>query len=155
MSRPAQSEENRQRTRQRILMATKGLVAENGLQALSMRTIGARVGMTAAALYGYFPDKAALVVALWRDAIQELALCLQRVNDEEADSLQALERMGRTYVDFWLTDLSGFRIVFLTGGEQIPIEDAECQEGERTLFPLSPARGPSYRRRPIEAGRSR
>jgi AcrR family transcriptional regulator len=50
--------------RAEIVDATIALVDAEGLAALTMRTVGQRVGVTAMALYGYFPDKDSLLDAM-------------------------------------------------------------------------------------------
>ena len=47
----------------RILPAARKLFAENGYSKTTFKEIGKEVGMTHAALYGYFPSKAALYQA--------------------------------------------------------------------------------------------
>ena len=44
-----------------ILVAARDLLAEGGLDALSMRAVAARVGISATAIYNYFTNKQALV----------------------------------------------------------------------------------------------
>ena len=44
-----------------ILEAARDLLAEGGIDALSMRAVAARVGVSATAIYNYFENKQALV----------------------------------------------------------------------------------------------
>ena len=55
--------------RRRIALAALDLIDEEGLEALSMRKLGARLGVEAMALYHHFPDKAHLL-----DVVAELLL---------------------------------------------------------------------------------
>ena len=57
----------------RILPAARRLFAENGYTKTTFKEVGREVGMTHAALYGYFPSKAALYRATC-DATQALLL---------------------------------------------------------------------------------
>ena len=64
--------ERAEATRREILDAAWALVREQGLASLTMRDLGARVGMRAQSLYGYFPSKHAIYDAMFGDANREL-----------------------------------------------------------------------------------
>jgi len=57
----------RSATRDEILVAAWSIVRAGGLSALSMRDLGTRVGMTAGALYRYFPSKMDIYDALFAE----------------------------------------------------------------------------------------
>ena len=59
-------------TRQRLLAAALELVEEEGVEALSMRRLAARVGVSATALYRHFADKDELLQHLVDEANLEL-----------------------------------------------------------------------------------
>ena len=61
MGRPVGS--SREASLARILPAARKLFAENGYSKTTFKVVGKEVGMTHAALYGYFPSKAALYQA--------------------------------------------------------------------------------------------
>lgn len=64
------SSKSRALTRDIILSAALELVDDAGLSALSLRSLGKRLGVSQAAFYRHFPDKAALLEGiceqLWR-----------------------------------------------------------------------------------------
>src|SRR5687768_5829904 len=60
--------------RRRILEAALRFVDANGLDALSMRKLGAELGVEAMALYYYLPNKAALVQGMLGLVLEELQL---------------------------------------------------------------------------------
>ena len=78
----------RQRTLSRdiILSSALDLVDEEGLSALSLRSLGKRLGVSQAAFYRHFPDKAALLEGIaeqvWRLTFEAF---LGRVDDEAVD----------------------------------------------------------------------
>jgi AcrR family transcriptional regulator len=74
MSRPGKQEEVHL-TRERVLNEAMALVDEEGLEALSMRRLGARLGCEAMSLYRHVKDKADLL-----DALQGLVLGGLRVD---------------------------------------------------------------------------
>src|SRR3954454_13202046 len=59
-------------TRREITDAAWALVREQGLAALTMRELGARVGMRAQSLYVYFPSKHAIYDALFGEASRDV-----------------------------------------------------------------------------------
>src|SRR5438067_1425836 len=60
--------------RRRILQTALDFVDRAGLEELSMRKLGAELGVEAMALYHYFPSKAAVLDAVVADVLQQLEL---------------------------------------------------------------------------------
>lgn len=98
-------------TRQEILDAAWDLVRANGLGALAMRDLGARVGMRAQSLYGYFPSKFAIYDAMFAESNREL---LRRVNDLAAarDPIEALRGRTRMFIAFCVEDPGRYQLLF-------------------------------------------
>lgn len=67
---PKISESRRAEVRGRILDAARHLVARRGVQGTSMSEIVLACGLSKGAIYGHFPSKAALMVALQERVIQ-------------------------------------------------------------------------------------
>jgi AcrR family transcriptional regulator len=78
-----------------------------------MRQIAKEVGLTAGALYRYFPTKHALMVAYWSESIGALHSQLVRIAGDAADPRDCLLQMVRAYVAFALEDRPRFRTMFL------------------------------------------
>lgn len=117
------SEQERAQTRARILAAARDLVEKLGVERLSMRAIGAKVGLTASALYAYFPAKQDLLRALWQGAIDDLDACFRALSAAEPDPLAALTTLGRAYAAFALEDPARFRLLFFTLAPPGAIDD--------------------------------
>lgn len=113
MPRPPLSDEDLEATRVRLLAATTKLVAESGYAAFSMRQLAKEVGLTAGALYRYFPTKHALLVAYWSESIGALHSELSQIAGGVADPRACLLQMARAYVAFALQDRARFRTMFL------------------------------------------
>lgn len=113
MPRPPLSDEDLDATRVRLLAAMAKLVAESGYAAFSMRQLAKEVGLTAGALYRYFPTKHALMVAYWSESIGALYSELSRIAGDVADPRDCLLQMARAYVAFALEDRPRFRTMFL------------------------------------------
>jgi AcrR family transcriptional regulator len=78
--------ENEPLTRERFVAAAWDLIEERGFDALTMRSLGAALGVSASAVYTYFPEREQLVAAL----ADEL---LGRIRPAER-SLPARERLA-------------------------------------------------------------
>jgi len=80
--------------RQRVLEAAVRLVDRDGLSALSMRRLGAELGVEAMSLYNHVPNKAALL-----DGIVELMLreVRRQPSDGGADWAERLRAAARSY----------------------------------------------------------
>lgn len=90
------SSKSRALTRDIILSAALELVDDAGLSALSLRSLGKRLGVSQAAFYRHFPDKAALLEGiceqLWRLTYDRFLALVQRpdgVHDDAAPGAPA------------------------------------------------------------------
>ncbi|KAA0593007.1 AcrR family transcriptional regulator [Azospirillum lipoferum] len=113
MPRQPQSEEQRDSVQRRILSAAQDLFDAAGIEAVSMRALGARVGLSASALYAYFPTKRDLLRALWWDAVSELHLRMQNISDSEPDPVAAIRAIGRAYAEFAAENPVRFNVLFI------------------------------------------
>lgn len=113
MPRPALSDAQLIEARVRILAEAGHIISADGYAALSMRRLASAVGLTAGALYRYFPSKQHVLLAYCVEALDQLTRAFERILDEEADGLRALERMLIAYGDFALDDADRFRILFI------------------------------------------
>ncbi|MDY6948218.1 MAG: helix-turn-helix domain-containing protein, partial [Pseudomonadota bacterium] len=71
--------------RQRILKAARALVAEGGFNHASIGAVAASAGLSAGAIYRYFPSKAALFVEVLTSAIDHEIAILQDIAKSEAN----------------------------------------------------------------------
>jgi AcrR family transcriptional regulator len=113
MPRPPQSEEQRELVRHRMLGAARELFDQSGIEAVSMRAVGARVGLTASALYAYFPSKIELLRALWRDALDELHVRMKEFSQRASDPITAIRVLVIAYVEFALEDPARFHVLIM------------------------------------------
>ena len=98
-------------TQQEILDVAWGLVRADGLAGLSMRELGARVGLRAQSLYVYFPSKHAIYDAMFFEANREL-LDRRLSLDLDDDPVIALRQSARQFVDFCTEDLARYQLLF-------------------------------------------
>ena len=98
-------------TRREILDAAWDLVRADGLASLSMRELGARVGMRAQSLYVYFPSKYAIYDAMFGESNVEL---LRRLTALPAtlDPIEGMRLSARLFLDFCVEDPVRYQLLF-------------------------------------------
>lgn len=105
--------ERAEATRREILDAAWALVHEEGLAALTMRELGARVGLRAQSLYGYFPSKHAIYDAMFGAANRELmARWNAAIAPETADPVTQLRRRTAAFLQFCVEDPVRHQLLF-------------------------------------------
>ena len=100
-------------TRTAILEAARDLLAETGLEALSMRAVARRVGVTATAIYHYFENKDALVRSVVQTGYQRMESYLEGATHQHPlGSRERLQALGEAYVRFALENREYFKVLF-------------------------------------------
>ncbi|MFE0156331.1 TetR/AcrR family transcriptional regulator [Nonomuraea sp. NPDC059007] len=98
--------------REDILRAAEDLLAESGTEeALTLRAVAARAGISTPSVYLHFADKEALLEAVCLRVWDELAR-LFRENDH-GDPFRALGRCGRAYARFALAHPVQYRVLLM------------------------------------------
>jgi AcrR family transcriptional regulator len=113
-----------------LIEAALSLLAEGGPAVLSLREVARRAGVSHAAPYRHFDDRAALLSALAEHAFVELE---QRL----VASDRSLEALGRAYLEFALDHPERFRLMFDGEARSQSVDRA----AERALTLLRTARG--------------
>ena len=112
-----------------ILEAARDLLAQGGIDALSMRAVAARVGVSATAIYNYFENKQALVQSVISSGFERFDGYLREaVADRPPGSAERLEALGEAYIRFALENREYFRVLFATHAE-LPRDIEELPEG--------------------------
>ena len=98
---------------QSILDAARDILAHSGVEALSMRSVGERVGMSATAIYRYFANKDALVDAVVRVGFERFGAYLTKAAEAHPKgSLDRLAALGLGYIRFALENEAYFKLLF-------------------------------------------
>jgi AcrR family transcriptional regulator len=92
-----------------LIAATKTLLDEGGVGAVSLREAARRVGVSPTATYRHFKDKEALLAATAADGFGEFGAMLARA---ARDASAPLSAMGMAYVRFALKRRGLFRLMF-------------------------------------------
>jgi len=114
-------------TEARLIAAGVELLAEAGTDALSLREIARRAGVSHGAPRRYFPTHQALLAAIAREGYRKLGrLVGQTIGDRDAEPREALLALGRRYVDFARDEPGMFALMFrhdLLRGNNIGLRD--------------------------------
>lgn len=132
MPRPALTEEEILSFRRTILSAAAKIVGREGLGQLSMRGLADALGVTAGALYRYYPSKQDLIIDFCRDAITDLRNRFDEIDRKAEDPLSAIRSMMKAYARFGLEDRDRFRMLFLENDQGLT---SPLMEDEGTMLP--------------------
>jgi AcrR family transcriptional regulator len=99
------------RLRDDILAAATGILDGTGSeQAVTLRAVARRVGISAPSIYTHFADRDAILLALTRDAFAALTAHLREV--DAADPVDRLLAVCDAYLDFAATRPERYRLMF-------------------------------------------
>ncbi|MGW8971896.1 TetR/AcrR family transcriptional regulator [Streptomyces platensis] len=99
--------------RARLVQAGIDLLTEEGVQALSLREIARRAGVSHGAPRRHFPTHLSLLSAIARQGFADLAdTVATRLDDHRTDPRAQLMALGRGYLDFALTHRGMFELMF-------------------------------------------
>jgi AcrR family transcriptional regulator len=98
-------------SRRAIIDATRAFITDEGLDAVSLRRIGARLEVTAPALYAYVSDKRDLLAAVAQEEFDQLISAFEAVTDD--DPVARTRAYCRAYVAHARTNPELFKTMFL------------------------------------------
>ena len=87
-------------------------IRTDGVDGLTLREIGARVGVSRTALYRHFSDKRALLAAVATEGFRTLRQQLVAAWERGGRGRAAFEAMGVAYVRFAVANPSHYRVMF-------------------------------------------
>jgi AcrR family transcriptional regulator len=97
----------------------RALVAEalrtiqtQGVERLTLRAVGEKLGVSRTALYRHFSDKQALLAAVGREGFRMLRLALVDAWEQHGRGRAGFEAMGTAYVGFAAAHPSHYRVMF-------------------------------------------
>src|SRR5262245_55216019 len=110
--------------RRALLDEALATIRAEGVEGLTLREIGAHLGVSRTALYRHFADKRALLTAVATEGFRMLRQQLVAVWEEGGRGDAAFDAMGGAYVRFAVANPSHYRVMF--GG----FVDPEAREPE-------------------------
>ena len=131
--------------RERLLQAARDVLADDGLEGLTLRAIARRAGVSHGAPLRHFPSLAALLSAVAADGFARLVArtddhlaAADRAARTDGVPLRATDRVavaGRAYLDFAHADPGVFSVTFRP--ERVDVSDPEYQtQGYRSFQQL-------------------
>ena len=88
------------------------MIEKGGVASLTLRGVGARLGVSRTALYRHFSDKSALLAAVATEGFRHLRLRTQEAWDRHGGGRKGFEAMGEAYVRFAVEHPSHYRVMF-------------------------------------------
>ena len=98
--------------RRALLQEALRTIQTSGVESLTLRTAGEKLGVSRTALYRHFSDKQALLAAVGREGFRMLRLALESASQQHGRGRQGFEAMGGAYVRFAVTHPSHYRVMF-------------------------------------------
>ena len=98
--------------RQSILDIASDLVAQEGIQAATMRKIADKAGVSATTIYYYFGDRTTLFEAIKFDIIDRLVSSLDGRIDRTAPHREQLVALLRSFIDWYLENTNLAELLF-------------------------------------------
>jgi AcrR family transcriptional regulator len=114
---PTRRERLRTATLADIKRAARDLVVHGGPAAVSLRAIARTLGMSAAALYRYYPSLQDLVCELCADLFGELTALVQAAAEPDTEPALRLTAMGQAFRHWCVTHPAEFALMF---GNPVP-----------------------------------
>lgn len=105
------------------MAAARSMVERQGIDALSVRSIGQSLGVTHSALYRHFSSRDALAAAVASNGFDELLQLMQTAVDQSAETEQAALAM-RAYASFAIDHRNLYRLMFAYPANALVGEEA-------------------------------
>jgi len=125
------SEADADRLRDELLAAALALFIEGGLEAVTMRAVATRVGVSAMTPYRYFEDKGHLLRGIWQHVLSDAIGRMRASSAGIEDAREVIRVQVGAFIDYWEAHPEHYRLVYMT-------EQATRAE-ERDIFTASPA----------------
>ncbi len=136
------NEQDQQALRRAALDAAMQLFQEQGLQGVTMRVVAAQVGVSAMALYRYFPNKAGLLHGLWEFTVSDLYSALAPVAaDNTVSARQRLRQAIDLFLGYYESRPEYYRLLFMTDPSHVEANDLRWADAPIFREMLRLARG--------------
>ena len=109
---------------EKILQEAEQIVIDTGHEALNMRDLARRVGVSATAIYHYFESKEALILQIKLAAAEKLNRRIRSI-DPQLDPHESLHRLGAEYVEFAEEHPNLYRLLFEFPIGSTPLGDTD------------------------------
>ena len=87
-------------------------IQTQGVERLTLRTVGARLGVSRSALYRHFADKQSLLATVGKEGFRKLRQALADAWEENGHGRAGFDAMHRAYLQFAVAHPSHYRVMF-------------------------------------------
>lgn len=108
-------------------------IQADGVSHLTLRTVGARLGVSRSALYRHFANKQALLAVVGREGFSMLRQAIANAWEQHHHGRAGFEAMATAYVQFAVAHASHYRVMF-SGFVESSAKDAEFIAEARAAF---------------------
>ena len=139
MPKSARNIEEVEAVRNQIMETARELMCEDGFEALSMRKLANRMGMTAANIYNYFTNKDELYLVIQTTGFQMLYDRFAEIYASAGAPMEKMTALMRAYVSFGLDYPDFYEIMFsrntpkYTDYKDTPMEPTASVEKQTAL----------------------
>jgi AcrR family transcriptional regulator len=102
------------RLRDELLAAALALFIEDGLEAVTMRAVATRVGVSAMTPYRYFEDKGHLLRGIWQHVLSAAWQQMLAAAQGRPDAQDRIRAQVNAFVDYWEANPQHYRLVYMT-----------------------------------------
>ena len=95
-----------------LLREAVRVIDREGVDALTLRAVGQRLGVSRTALYRHFADKSSLLASVAAEGFRMLRLTTSEAWDTHGGGQKGLEAMGAAYVRFAVAHPAHYRVMF-------------------------------------------
>ncbi|MCC6318307.1 MAG: TetR/AcrR family transcriptional regulator [Gemmatimonadaceae bacterium] len=131
--RPSRRSYHHGNLRRALLDEALAIIRTEGVAGVTLREIGARVGVSRTALYRHFADKRALLVAVATEGFRTLREQLVSAWEGSGGGIAGFEAHGLAYVRFAVGSPAHYRVMF-GGMADHDVEDPELTEQGHGAF---------------------
>src|ERR1700729_330520 len=119
--------------REGLIRAAREILESEGYEALTLRAAARRAGVSQAAPYNHFVDKAALLAAIAALGFKEFAAAMRREMSSAADPQARLNATGIAYVAFATSNPGLFKLMFGSSVHQTS-GDADLDAARKSAY---------------------
>ena len=87
-------------------------IETHGVEQLTLRTVGERLGVSRSALYRHFADKQTLLAAVGKEGFRKLRQTIAEAWVQNGRGSAGFQAMGKAYVQFAVSHPSHYRVMF-------------------------------------------
>ena len=111
-----------------LLQEAVRTIQRHGVQSLTLRAVGEKLGVSRTALYRHFPNKSGLLAAVAREGFRTLRLRLLDAWNEHKGGRKGFDAMGVAYVTFAVDHPSHYRVMFGGHIDRAGVRDPELSK---------------------------